>query len=183
MKRQKFGIAEGMRSRLPAIGTGFYLLAFVSASIYPVFDRRPFSGLIAVLLGWPWIDYVPSAWFPLTILLNAIIIYGFLAFLSLMPTLVRQALRELKLVSTIQAEKCQPAVSKNGGVKHWKVFLPGVILLAVAQLPLIALQMTNADLLALRMAWPVYSVPLTICGCIALAVGVAVYLWRSQSSN
>jgi hypothetical protein len=67
--------------------------------------------------------------------------------------------------------------------RRWKALLPGVILLAVAQLPLIALQMTNADLLALRMAWPVYSVPLTICGCIASAIGVAVYLWWPQSSN
>jgi len=67
--------------------------------------------------------------------------------------------------------------------RRWKVLLPGAILLAVAQVPLIALQMTNADLLALRMAWPVYSVPLTILGCIALAVGLVVYLWRPKSSK
>jgi hypothetical protein len=97
MKRRKFGIAEVRLSRLAAIGTGFYLLAFVSAAIYPMFDRRTFSGLAAVLLGWPWIDYLPSAWFPLTIVLNAIIIYGLLAVLSLAPTLVRQLLREIKV--------------------------------------------------------------------------------------
>jgi hypothetical protein len=96
MKRHTFGIAEAMRSRIAAIGTGFYLLAFVSASIYPLFDRRTFSGLTAVLLGWPWIDYLPSAWFPLTIVLNAIIIYGLLAVLSLMPTLVPRLLRGIK---------------------------------------------------------------------------------------
>jgi hypothetical protein len=96
MKRQKFGIAGVMRSRFAAIGTGLYLLAFGCASIYPVFDRRTFAGLIAVLLGWPWVDYLPSAWFPLTIALNAIIIFGFLAVLSLMPTLIRQLLRGIK---------------------------------------------------------------------------------------
>jgi hypothetical protein len=96
MKRQKFGIAGVMRSRLAAIGTGLYLLAFGCSSIYPVFDRRTFAGLIAVLLGWPWVDYLPSAWFPLTIALNAIIIFGFLAVLSLMPTLIRQLLRGIK---------------------------------------------------------------------------------------
>jgi hypothetical protein len=64
-----------MRSKFAAIGTGFYLLAFACASIYPIFDRRTFSGLIAVLLAWPWIDYLPSAWLPLAIVLNAIIIF------------------------------------------------------------------------------------------------------------
>ncbi len=68
-----------MRSKFAAIGTGFYLLAVVCASIYPVFDRRTFSGLIVVLLAWPWIDYLPSAWLPLAIVLNAIIIFGLLA--------------------------------------------------------------------------------------------------------
>jgi hypothetical protein len=79
-----------MRSKFAAIGTGFYLLAFACASIYPIFDRRTFSGLIAVLLAWPWIDYLPSAWLPLAIVLNAIIIFGFLAVLSVAPTLLRQ---------------------------------------------------------------------------------------------
>jgi hypothetical protein len=57
---------------------------------------------------------------------------------------------EIKLVFKIQDEKFQPELHKGGRAKYWKVLLPGVILLAVAQLPLIALQMTNADLLALR---------------------------------
>ena len=58
--------------------------------------------------------------------------------------------------------------------RRWKALLPGIILIAVAQLPLLALRMTNADLVGLRMAWPVYSVPLTVVGCIAVVVGVAV---------
>ena len=40
--------------------------------------------------------------------------------------------------------------------------------------------MTNADLLGLRMAWPVYSVPLTVVGCIAVVVGVAVVIFPTQ---
>jgi hypothetical protein len=54
-----------------------------------VFDRRTFSGLVAVLLAWPWVDYLPSAWLLLGIAFNAIIIFGFLAGLSLVPTLLR----------------------------------------------------------------------------------------------
>jgi hypothetical protein len=45
-----------LRSRVGAIGAGLYLLAFAGASIYPLFDRRTFSGLLAVLLSRPWID-------------------------------------------------------------------------------------------------------------------------------
>jgi hypothetical protein len=82
-----------LRSKIAAIGAGFYLLAFVCAALYPVFDRRTFSGLVAVLLGWPWIDYIPSAWFPLAVVLNAITIYVLLAVLSLIPALLRR-LRE-----------------------------------------------------------------------------------------
>ena len=77
-------------SRVAAIGTGFYLLAVVCASIYPVFDRGTFSGIIVVLLALPWIDYLPSAWLPLAIVLNTIVIFGLLAFLSLVPTLLRR---------------------------------------------------------------------------------------------
>ena len=73
-----------------------YLLVFACASAYPLFDHSTFAGLAAVLLGLPWIDYLPSAWFPLTIILNAIIIISLLAFLSLMPTLVRQLLNGIK---------------------------------------------------------------------------------------
>ena len=79
-----------MRSKLAAIGTGLYLLAFACAPIYPMFDRMTFSGLIAVLLGWPWIDFIPSAWFPLAIVINTTIIFTILAVLGLVPTLFRQ---------------------------------------------------------------------------------------------
>jgi hypothetical protein len=76
-------------NRLAAIGAGFYLLAVVCASIYPVFDRGTFSGIIVVLLAQPWIDYFPSAWLPLAIILNAIIIFGLLVVLSHVPSLLR----------------------------------------------------------------------------------------------
>ena len=97
MKWHQFGIAGIMRSKLAAIGTGFYLLAVVCASIYPLFDRRTFSGLIVVLLAWPWIDYLPSAWLPLAIVFNAIIIFGLLAVLSLVATLFDSCKSEFKL--------------------------------------------------------------------------------------
>ena len=90
MKRHKFGIAGAMRLKLAAIGTGFYLLVVVCASIYPVFDRRTFSGILVVLLALPWIDCLPSAWLPLAIVLNTIVIFGLLALLSLVPTLLRR---------------------------------------------------------------------------------------------
>jgi hypothetical protein len=82
-----------LRPKIAAIGAGFYLLAFVCASLYPVFDRRTFSGLIAVLLAWPWIDYLPiasSASLPLAVAFNAITIYALLAVLSLMPALLQR---------------------------------------------------------------------------------------------
>jgi hypothetical protein len=50
-------------------------------------------------------------------------------------------------------------------------------------LPLLALRTTNADLLGLRMAWPVYSVPLTVVGCIAVVVGVAVVIFRPKGGT
>ena len=57
--------------------------AFVCALVYPQFDHRTFSGLVAVLLALPWIDYLPSGR-PFMLLvgcatLNAIIIYLVLA--------------------------------------------------------------------------------------------------------
>jgi hypothetical protein len=80
-----------LRSRIAAIGAGFYLLTFVCASLYPLFDRRTFSGLAAVLLALPWIDYLPDAWpsLLLAVMLNAIAIYAILAALSLAPALLR----------------------------------------------------------------------------------------------
>ena len=77
-----------MRSRLAIIGAMIYLLLFACAYAYRLFDHRTFAGLPAVLLGLPWIDYLPSEWFLAAIALNTAIIYLFLAatasFLSLL---------------------------------------------------------------------------------------------------
>ena len=69
------------RSPVPLMGAAFYLLAFVGAVIYTLFTRETFSGLPAVMLAWPWIDYLPK-WhyaFLIAVALNAIIIYIALA--------------------------------------------------------------------------------------------------------
>ena len=71
-----------MWSRTAALGVGLYLLAFLSAAIYPWFDRRIFSGLAAVLLAWPWLDYFPSSALLFAVALNAVIIYAVLAGIS-----------------------------------------------------------------------------------------------------
>jgi hypothetical protein len=79
---------------MATIGASFYVLAFVCALLYPLFDHRTFSGLVAVLLAWPWIDYLPSGG-PFLLLigcatLNAIIIYLVLAALSPVLSMIRQ---------------------------------------------------------------------------------------------
>jgi hypothetical protein len=81
------------RSKMAMIGTGGYILVFVCALAYPQFDRRTFSGLVAVLLALPWIDYLPSGG-PFILLvgcaaLNAII-YVVLAALAHVPSMIRQ---------------------------------------------------------------------------------------------
>ncbi len=81
-----------MRSRFGAIGAILYLAAFACASAYPLFDHSTFAGLAAVLLGLPWIDYIPSGWFLGAIALNAIIIYCALAVLSSLFSLLRRLL-------------------------------------------------------------------------------------------
>ena len=70
------------KSKAGVIGAGFYLLIFLCASMYPLFDKRTFSGLVPALLAWPWIDYLPSALLLVMVALNAIVIYFVLAFLS-----------------------------------------------------------------------------------------------------
>ena len=77
------------------MGAAVYLLAFVGAAIYTLFSRETFSGLAAVMLAWPWIDYLPSAWPSLFLAaaLNAVIIYVLLAALSLAPALLRRLRR------------------------------------------------------------------------------------------
>jgi hypothetical protein len=68
-----------MRSKIGAAGAAIYLLLFACAAAYPLFDHRTFSGMAAVLMGLPWIDYFPSSWFLGAIALNAILIYLVLA--------------------------------------------------------------------------------------------------------
>jgi hypothetical protein len=68
------------------IGAGAYLIAFVGASLVPIVDHRTFSGLLAVLLAWPWVDYLPakaSGWLLIgCVLLNAVIIYVAIALVA-----------------------------------------------------------------------------------------------------
>ena len=64
-----------MGSRLALLATALYLLTFVCALAYPLFDHRTFAGLFSVLLALPWIDYLPSSWLPAAVALNAVIIY------------------------------------------------------------------------------------------------------------
>jgi hypothetical protein len=80
-----------MRSKLAAIGAILYLVAFACASAYPLFDHRTFAGLAAVLLGLPWIDYLPSGWLLGAIALNALIIYFVLATFSLLWSWLRRS--------------------------------------------------------------------------------------------
>ena len=83
-----------MRSKFAAAGAILYLLAFVCASAYPLFDHSTFAGLPAVLMGLPWIDYIPSSsWLPGAIALNALIIYLVLAAVSLLFSWLRRSLR------------------------------------------------------------------------------------------
>ena len=80
-----------MRSRLGAAGAILYLFLFACAAAYPLFDHRTFAGLAAVLLGLPWIDYLPSGWLLGAIALNALIIYFLLAALSFLFSFLRRS--------------------------------------------------------------------------------------------
>jgi hypothetical protein len=82
-----------MRSRLAATGAIIYLLMFAGAAAYPLFDHRTFAGLAAVLLGLPWIDYLPSQWLLAAIALNAFIIYILLAVLSFLISFLFRRVR------------------------------------------------------------------------------------------
>jgi hypothetical protein len=77
-----------MRSKLGAAGAVFYLLLFACAAAYPLFDHRTFSGMAAVMLALPWVDYFPSGLFLAGVAINALIIYFVLAALSRMFSLV-----------------------------------------------------------------------------------------------
>ena len=67
------------RRKIALLGAATYLAAFFCASLYPFFDHRTFSGLAAVLLAWPWVDYIASATLPLAVALNTVLIYVVLA--------------------------------------------------------------------------------------------------------
>jgi hypothetical protein len=74
-----------LRSKVAVVGASLYILVFIAASLYPLFSREMFAGLPAVMLAWPWIDYWPPSSVFLLIacpLLNAVLIYIFLAILS-----------------------------------------------------------------------------------------------------
>jgi hypothetical protein len=63
--------------------------------VYPLFSRDTFSGLAAVMLAWPWIDFLPSrsAKFMLVLFarLNTAIIYiSFSVVSSLLGRLLRR---------------------------------------------------------------------------------------------
>jgi hypothetical protein len=64
-----------MKSKVGLVAASLYLSAFLFASLYPLFDHRTFSGLFAVLLAWPWVDYLPRWHFaiPLSAGLNTAI--------------------------------------------------------------------------------------------------------------
>ena len=81
-----------MRSRFAAIGAILYLAVFGCAAAYPLFDHRTFAGLLAVMLGLPWIDYLAGKWLLLAIALNALIIYILLAAVSLLVSWLRRLL-------------------------------------------------------------------------------------------
>jgi len=86
-----------LRSKIATIVTGGYLLAFVCAALYPRFDHRTFSGLVAVILALPWIDYLPRNSPNIAIVgcatLNAIVIYVVIAAIAMVLSMVRQAER------------------------------------------------------------------------------------------
>ena len=79
-----------MGSRLAVFATALYLLIFVCAMAYPLFDHSTFAGLPAVLLALPWIDYLPSGWLLAAVALNAIIICLVATAISRLISLVRR---------------------------------------------------------------------------------------------
>jgi hypothetical protein len=78
-----------MYSRFAVAITALYLIAFAGAAAYAHFDHRMFSGVFAVLLALPWIDYFPSL--PTAVALNAVIIYAVMTALSHLPAWLRRS--------------------------------------------------------------------------------------------
>ena len=72
-----------LRSRAASIGATVYWLVFVCASVYPEFDNRPFAGIPAFVLAWPWVVFLPNTAPSLLVtacaLLNTALIYVFIA--------------------------------------------------------------------------------------------------------
>lgn len=86
------------RSKLAIVGAISYVLVFVGALLYPLFDHHTFSGLVAVLLALPWIDHLPKG-APVILLvgcaaLNAAIIYLVLATLVRGWSKIRRSVKE-----------------------------------------------------------------------------------------
>ena len=79
-----------MWSGFAAAGAILYLIAFGCASAYAFFDHHTFSGVFAVMLALPWIDYFPSHLLLAAVALNALIIYLRLTALSQLPALFRR---------------------------------------------------------------------------------------------
>ncbi len=82
-----------MNSRFAAGGAAIYLLLFACTYGYTFFDHRTFAGLPTVLLGLPWIDYLPSGWLLAAIALNTAIIYLFLTAAASLYSFVRRGFR------------------------------------------------------------------------------------------
>jgi hypothetical protein len=69
-----------MKSKAGLVAASLYFYAFLFASLYPLFDHRTFSGLFAVLLAWPWVDYLPRWHFAILLAVGsnaAIVFCGF----------------------------------------------------------------------------------------------------------
>jgi hypothetical protein len=76
-----------LRSRIAAIAAGVYVVGFLLLTALAYFDERTFSSLPAVLLTWPWVDYIPlilpsNIAVPFGALLNAALIYVVIAGLA-----------------------------------------------------------------------------------------------------
>ena len=76
-----------LRSRVGALAAAVYALAFLVLTALAYFDDRTFSSLPAVLLTWPWVDYIPlilpsNIAIPLGALLNAALIYVLMVILT-----------------------------------------------------------------------------------------------------
>lgn len=72
------------RYRAGAIGAALYLLVCIFAAAYPIVSKEMFAGLPAVMLAWPWTDYLAPGRLPvfLAVALNAFLIYFALGVLT-----------------------------------------------------------------------------------------------------